>query len=89
MIRLRHNNGTVTEVHETHFVEICDLEGRVAAVAYLDPAGVTHVNQADSTGMPMLRKYAETFKDVQLAPVIGLPVDHLLKTVLPSSSRPS
>jgi hypothetical protein len=47
MIRIRNTAGELQELDESQrFVEICNVEGRVAAVVYADNIGVVKVVKA-------------------------------------------
>lgn len=60
MIRIRSSDGHAKVVDESyHFVEICDMDGRVARVLYFDSYGVLHDVEA---GSPEAERYSRAFK---------------------------
>lgn len=60
MIRIREADGRVMVVDESYrFVEICDMDGRVARVLYFDAYGVLHDVEA---GSPEAERYRRAFK---------------------------
>lgn len=60
MIRLRTTRGDILPVSETsRFVELCDLDGRVAKVFYRDERGV--INEV-TAGSPEAERYARMMR---------------------------
>lgn len=58
MLRIRDINGQAQEIQDQfRFIELCDLEGRVAILFYRDDAGVIHTVRH---GDPQATKYAAT-----------------------------
>ena len=66
MLRIRATDGKLVDIDTTYrFVELCDLEGRVAKLFYTDSMGVVHESDANS---PEALRYQKAFK-VEFVPV--------------------
>jgi hypothetical protein len=60
MLRLRNIDGSVRELDDgERFIEICSVDGKIAAVFYQDDAGVIHQLSAKDAEA---RRYSELFK---------------------------
>ncbi len=69
MIRLRKENGETLELPGFAFVEVCDTEGDVAQVSYMDDVGRTHVFKK---GDPEQLEYSRLFPNVKFVPIVEL-----------------
>ena len=67
MIRLRDTDSKTSVVEDRfRFVEICDSNGKLGGLVFIDDANVVHVATSKD---PELRKYAKMFS-VPMAPII-------------------
>jgi len=71
MIRIRSVNGDIEEiVEEGRFVELCDLEGKVAMVFFLNESGF--IQTIKSGEVNKMIRYHNAFKDVEWVPIVDL-----------------
>ena len=68
MIRLRKADGTVTPVDQSTFVEIVDMDNKVAMVVFQTPDGVIHTLNRRS---PDAARYASMF-NLEFCPAVEL-----------------
>lgn len=69
MIRIRKQDGTTLDIPDGVFVEVCDLEGKIAQVSYMDEDGGMHViKQTD----PEARDYSRLFQGIEFVPIVPL-----------------
>lgn len=67
MLRIRTSTGQLQEIDQSYrFVEICDLDGKVAKVFYLDNMGTLH--EIDGSSAEAAR-YSKVFKSVEFTKV--------------------
>lgn len=69
MIRLRRKDGTVLELKDFAFVEVCDTEGAIAQLIYPDQNGAVHVV---SPSDPEAENFRRLFPGVQFTKIIDL-----------------
>lgn len=69
MIRIRSIDGSVRTLDQTQrFVEICDLDGKVARLLYVDDTGAIHLCDANDD---VAKNYARIFQ-VKFCPIVPL-----------------
>lgn len=71
MIRLRETRGKTAELQESfQFVEVCDLDGNIAMLIFMDSAGAAQVVRATDT--KKVANYCTMYPDAKFCPIIEL-----------------
>lgn len=69
MLRLRTSSGAEFPIPpQVRFIELCDLDGQVAAVVYSDDRGGMHIHQA---GEPEFNRYMRLFPSLKASKVFA------------------
>lgn len=75
MIRLRDTRGkTATMLDSFRFVELCDLDGNIAALFYTDEAGT--LKEVRATDVSGVAKYCSMYPDAKFCPVFTASSPH-------------
>jgi hypothetical protein len=72
MLRIRDTSGATEEVREEfRFLEVCDFNGRIAALVYRDDAGTVKLVEA---GTAEAERYKQLFKaqKIEFCPIIHI-----------------
>lgn len=72
-LQIRSTDGKVTPMPAHRFIEVCDVEGRIAVLVYQDDHGAIHLLQQ---GDPAAARYAGMF-NVKFSPVTTVNLDKL------------